>query len=200
MSEIPREDFQALIDVHMWGTYNVVRPAFPLMRQQGYGRIVLTSSISGIYGVPRVANYAVAKTGMIGLCNVLALEGAADGVKCNVIVPGSITRMAAAYDTSQYPKTMAPEMVAPAVGWLAHEACSITGEMLASIAGRIAKVFIAESPGVYRDDWTIGEVGEQIEAIRDARNPVVFPIVPSGQSDHIRYSFEMARAGEREKA
>ena len=76
------------------GAFHVVRPAFPLMCKAGYGRIVLTSSIGGLYGNHRVANYGVAKAGMIGLSNVVALEGAAEGVKCNIIVPGAVTRMA----------------------------------------------------------------------------------------------------------
>ena len=195
MKELSHEDFAAVLDVHLWGTFNVVRPAFPLMCKVGYGRIVLTSSISGLYANLRgVANYAVAKTSMIGLCNVLALEGAAEGVKCNVIAPGSVTRMAGAVDKTDYPDTMGPEMVAPAVGWMCHESCSITGEILTSIAGRIAKMFIAETPGVYRYRWTIEEVSEQMEAIRDAAAPVIFPSVPSGITDHIRYSIEMNRS------
>jgi NAD(P)-dependent dehydrogenase (short-subunit alcohol dehydrogenase family) len=197
MKEISHEDFAAVLDVHLWGAFNVVRPAFPLMCKERYGRIVLTSSISGLYANLRgVANYAMSKTSMIGLCNALALEGAPDGVKCNIIAPGSVTRMAGAVDQTNYPDTMGPEMVAPAVGWLCHESCSITGEILTSIAGRIAKMFIAESPGVYSRSWTIDQVGEQIDAIRKADAPVAFATVPSGCADHIRYSIEMgARVG-----
>lgn len=192
MKDISREDFEALINVHLWGTYNVVRPAFPIMCKAGYGRIVLTSSISGIYGNLRgVVGYAVAKTSMIGLCNVLALEGAAEGVKCNIILPASVTRMGARVDTSQYPRPMPPEMIPPVVGWLAHESCSVTGEMLISIAGRVARAFIAESPGVHRDEWTMEDVAEHIEAIRKADPPVVFEPVPDGMSEHIRYSFDL---------
>lgn len=195
MKEMSREDFASVLDVHLWGAFNVVQPAFGTMCKAGYGRIVLTSSISGLYANLRgVANYAVAKTSMIGLCNVLALEGAADGVKCNIIAPGSVTRMAGAVDQTNYPDTMGPEMVAPAVAWLCHESCSITGEMLTSIAGRIAKMFLAETPGVYRRHWTVEEVGEQMGAIRDSSSPVVFPPVPSGIADHIRYSIEMGRS------
>lgn len=194
MQEITREDFAAVLDVHLWGTFNVVRPAFPLMCKAGYGRIVLTSSISGLYANTRgVVNYAMSKTSMVGLCNVLALEGAAQGVKCNVIAPGSVTRMGGGVDQTDYPDTMGPEMVAPVVAWMSHESCSITGEILASIAGRIAKLFLAESPGVYRKRWTVEEVGEQIEAIRDARAPLVFPPVPNGITEHIRYSIALGR-------
>jgi NAD(P)-dependent dehydrogenase (short-subunit alcohol dehydrogenase family) len=185
------EDFDAVLDVHLRGAFHVVRPAFPAMRAAGYGRVVLTSSIGGLYGSPTVANYAVAKAGMIGLSNVVALEGAADGVKCNVIVPAALTRMAEGLDTSAYPP-MRPELAAPAVGWLAHESCSITGEMLVSIAGRVARAFVAETPGVYRPSWTIEQVGEDIAAIRDTADPWVLSAVPSGQADHITRSFAMA--------
>jgi NAD(P)-dependent dehydrogenase (short-subunit alcohol dehydrogenase family) len=191
LEELSYKDFDAVLDVHLRGAFHVVRPAFPVMCGAGYGRIVLTSSIGGLYGNHDVANYAAAKAGVIGLSNVVALEGAANGVKCNVIVPGAVTRMAAGLDTSAYPP-MDPELVSPAVGWLAHESCSVTGEILAAIAGRIAKVVIAETPGVYRPSWTIEQVGEQIDAIGDASNPVVFPVVPAGHADHVGYSFGMA--------
>jgi len=192
LKEMTYEDFDAVLDVHLRGAFHVVRPAFPLMCKAGYGRIVLTSSIGGLYGNHHVANYGVSKAGMIGLSNVVALEGAAEGVKCNVIVPGAVTRMAEGIDVSVYPP-MGPELVAPVAGWLAHESCSITGEMLISIAGRVAKAFIAETSGVYRPSWSIEQVGEQIDAIRNTDAPCIFPVVPSGHIDHIRYSFEMAK-------
>ena len=88
---------------------------------------------------------------------------------------------------------MQPELVAPTVAWLAHESCSITGEMLISIAGRVAKAVIAETPGVYRKAWTIEEVAEQMPAIRRTDTLKIFPAVPSGHIDHIGYSFEMAK-------
>jgi NAD(P)-dependent dehydrogenase (short-subunit alcohol dehydrogenase family) len=194
LEEITYEDFEAVLDVHLRGAFHVVRPAFPIMCKAGYGRMVLTSSINGIYGNPKTVNYSVAKAGTIGLSNVVALEGAAKGVKSNVILPGAVTRLAAGLDTSAYPP-MTPDLVAPVVGWLAHESCSITGEMLASVAGRVARAFVAETSGVYRATWTIEQVAEAIDAIRNTHHPVVFPPAPSGHLDHLRYSFEMAKAG-----
>ena len=187
-------DFDAVLDVHLRGAFHVVRPAFPVMCDAGYGRIVLTSSIGGLYGNFEVANYAAAKAGVIGLSNVAALEGAASGVRCNVVVPAAVTRMAEGIDTSGYPP-MQPELVAPVVGWLAHESCSVTGEVLIALAGRVARAVVAESPGVYQPRWTIGEVGERIAEIRDIGAPVIFPVVPDGHADHIRYSFGLAHAG-----
>ncbi|MEU4708284.1 SDR family NAD(P)-dependent oxidoreductase [Nocardia salmonicida] len=194
LSEMTYEDFDAVLDVHLRGAFHVVRPAFPLMCAAGYGRVVLTSSIGGLYGNHRVANYGAAKAGLIGLSNVVALEGADHGVRCNVIVPAALTRLAEGIDTSAYPP-MDPELAAPVVGWLAHESCSITGEMLVSIAGRVARAFIAETPGVYQPSWSIEEVGARMDAIRAAENPWILPVVPSGHLDHITKSFATAMEG-----
>jgi NAD(P)-dependent dehydrogenase (short-subunit alcohol dehydrogenase family) len=191
LTQMSYDDFEAVVDVHLRGAFHVVRPAFPHMCDAGYGRIVLTSSIGGLYGNREVANYAVAKAGVIGLSNVAAIEGDEYGVKSNVIVPAAVTRMAEGIDTSAYPP-MGADLVAPAVGWLAHESCSVTGEILIALAGRVARAVVAESPGVYRPSWSIAAVGEYIAAIQDVSAPVVFPVVPDGHGDHIRYSFGMA--------
>lgn len=192
LKEMTPEDFNAVLDVHLRGAFHVLQPAFINMCKGGYGRIVLTSSIGGLYGNHRQANYGAAKAGIMGLANVAALEGAAAGVKCNVIVPAAVTRMAEGLDTSAYPP-MSPEMVAPVVAWLAHESCSISGEMLISIAGRVARAFIAESRGVYRPAWSIEDVAAQMDAIRNTDAP--FIAAGEAHVDHIRYSFEMAVKG-----
>ena len=194
LKDMSYEDFDAVLDVHLRGAFHVVRPAFPLMCDKRYGRIVLTSSIGGLYGNHQVANYCTSKAGLIGLSNAVALEGNAEGVKCNVIIPAAVTRLAQGRDTSAYPP-MQPELVAPTVAWLAHESCSVTGEMLISIAGRVARAVIAETPGVYRPSWTIEEVAEQMPAIRNTDSLKLFPAVPSGHIDHIGYSFGMAKKG-----
>lgn len=194
MKEISYEDFEAVLDVHLRGAFHVVRPAFPLMCEAGYGRIILTSSIGGLYGNKNVVNYGVSKAGMIGLSNVVALEGAAEGVKCNLIVPGAVTRMAEGVDTSFYPP-MGPELVAPVVGWLAHESCPVSGEMLVSIAGRVARAFIGESEGIYRRSWSIEDVAQNRDAIFDIESPWVLPVLPSAHIDHIVKSCDMAKAG-----
>jgi NAD(P)-dependent dehydrogenase (short-subunit alcohol dehydrogenase family) len=190
------EQFDAVLDVHLRGAFFVVQPAFAHMCDAGYGRIVLTSSIAGLYGEPTVLNYSVAKAGMIGLCNALALDGADKGVKCNSILPSAVTRMAEGRDTSTYPP-LGPELVAPAVGWLVHESCTVSGEMLIALAGRMARAYVVETPGVFRDKWTIEQVAAEIEEIRHGGEPLVLPVVPSGFNDHLKYSFAMARAGHR---
>lgn len=192
MQALSQEDFDAVLDVHLRGAFHVARAAFPHMCKARYGRIILTSSIGGLYGNRDCVNYGMSKSGMIGLNNVLALEGEAEGIKSNIIVPGAVTRMAEGLDISQYPP-MGPELVSPVVAWLAHESCSVTGEMLVSIAGRVARAFIAESKGVYQPSWTPEDVGARIDAIMDSQDPLVFGL--EGHVDHIRYSFGRAVAG-----
>jgi NAD(P)-dependent dehydrogenase (short-subunit alcohol dehydrogenase family) len=128
---------------------------------------------------------------VIGLSNVAAIEGAAHGVKSNVIVPAAVTRMAQGIDTSAYPP-MGPELVAPTVGWLAHETCSVTGEIFVALAGRVATAVLTETRGVHRPSWSVEDVAGNLDAIRDRSHPVEFPVVPDGHNAHIRYSFEMA--------
>jgi NAD(P)-dependent dehydrogenase (short-subunit alcohol dehydrogenase family) len=198
LQEISQEDFEAVVDVHLMGAFHTVRPAFPLMCKAGYGRIVLTSSIGGLYGTHNVVNYGVSKAGIVGLNNIVAIEGAACGVKSNIILPGAVTRMAEGLDTSQYP-AMGPELVAPVVGWLAHESCSISGEMLVSVAGRVARALVAETEGVYRPTWSIDTVADEIDAIRDPTKLWTLHPVPSGFADHLQRSFEMARKGTTEQ-
>ena len=190
--EISYEDFKSVVDVHLMGAFHVVKAAFPHMCDAGFGRIVLTSSIGGIYGNNRCVNYGMSKSGMIGLSNIAALEGEEYNVKCNVIVPSAVTRMAEGIDISQYPP-MGPELVAPVVGWLSHEDCPVTGEMIASIAGRISRVFIAETKGVYQPSWTIDEVAAASDAFHDKSEVLDFGL--HGHVDHIGYSFKMATEG-----
>jgi NAD(P)-dependent dehydrogenase (short-subunit alcohol dehydrogenase family) len=194
LQELSYEDFETVLDVHLRGAFHVVRPAFPLMCKARYGRFVLTSSINGLYGNANVVNYSVAKGGIIALSNVAAIEGAPFNIKSNCILPGAVTRMAEGLDTSAYPP-MTPEMVAPVVGWLCHEACSISGELISSMAGRVSRAYIAESPGAYRASWSVEQVGEELATIRDTQQPLIFPVVPTGHLDHLRYGFTMAKAG-----
>ena len=192
LSEMSYADFEAVLDVHLRGGFHVLREAFPLMLDQGYGRIVMTSSINGLYGKANAANYATAKAGLIGLSHTAAIEGLARNVRSNVIVPAAVTRMSEGIDTSQFPP-MDPDMVAPAVAWLCHETCEMTGEMLVSMGGRVARAWLSESPGVFRKDWTIEDMAAQMPAIRDQSAPVTFPPTPDGQLDHLLYGFAMAR-------
>jgi len=195
--DISYEDFTAVVDVHLMGAFHMVKAAHPAMCDAGYGRIVLTSSIGGIYGNERCVNYGTSKSGMIGLSNIAALEGAPFGVTSNIILPSAVTRMAEGLDVSRYPP-MEPQLVAPAVAWLVHEDCSLSGEMIAAIGGRIARVYIAEARGVYRPEWTIEDVAGACTHILDTQDSLRFGL--HGHAEHIGYSFAMARAGTPEPA
>jgi NAD(P)-dependent dehydrogenase (short-subunit alcohol dehydrogenase family) len=194
LSEISYEDFESVLSVHLRGAFHMVREAFPAMAARNYGRIILTGSINGLYGKANNASYSLCKAGFMGLSNTAAIEGAASGIKSNVIIPAAVTRMSAGIDTSKFPP-MEPEMVAPAVAWLAHEGCSISGEMLVAMGGRVARAFIAESEGVYRPEWSIEDVAQDIDAIRAAEKPLVFAPVPQGELDHLLFGFGMAKGG-----
>ncbi len=194
LSELSYEDFESVLSVHLRGAFNMVRETFPLMAAQQYGRIVLTGSINGLYGKANNVNYAVSKAGMMALSNTAAIEGKDVNVKSNLIIPAAVTRMSEGIDTSKFPP-MEPEMVAPAVAWMCHETCSITGEMLVAMGGRVARAFIAESPGVYHPSWSIEQVAQEIDAIRAAPEPLVFAPAPQGELDHLLYGFGMIGKG-----
>ncbi len=192
LAEMSADDWQAVIDVHLNGAFHITRPAFAAMLTQGYGRIVYTSSVNGIYSNRNVANYSAAKGGMIALANTAAIEGFAANVKANCILPAAVTRMSEGIDTSQFPP-MTPEMVAPLVAYLCHESCEVTGEMLISAAGRMARAWVAESAGLYQPEWSIEDVAANIAAIRDMSTPLHFTPAPQGHLDHLLYSFGMAK-------
>lgn len=192
--EISYEAFRSLVDVHLLGGFHVTRPAFPHMCKAGYGRVVLTGSIGGLYTMPQTVGYAVSKSGMIGLNNVIAIEGKDAGVKSNIILPGATTRMAEGLDTSHYPP-MGPELVAPVVGYLAHQDCAVSGELLVAMAGRVARAFISETPGIYRPQWTIDSVADNLDAIRAMDDLWSLHPLDDAFGQHIGKSFEMVAKG-----
>ena len=192
IAELSLDDFNAVLDVHLKGGFYLVRAAFPHMAAAKYGRVVLTSSCSGLYGSQTTVNYGMSKAGLMGLNNVTALEGGEHGIKSNTIVPAAVTRMADGLDTSAYPP-MDPELVAPMVAWLAHEDCAVSGEHYIAAAGRMARAFTTETKGVFRPEWSIDDVAAQIDGIRDPEGERwTFPPYPSGMMDHLGQSFAWA--------
>lgn len=194
LTEMSYEDFESVLSVHLRGAFHVVREAFPHMVAQQYGRIILTGSINGLYGKANNANYATCKAGAIGLSHTAAVEGAPHNIKSNVIIPAAVTRMSEGIDTSKFPP-MEPDMVAPAVAWLAHQDCSISGEMLVAMGGRMARAYLSESAGLYRPSWSVEDVAANIDAIRDPAKAVTFPPVPNGELEHLKFGFGMIAAG-----
>ncbi|BFM07107.1 SDR family NAD(P)-dependent oxidoreductase [Halioxenophilus aromaticivorans] len=188
--DLSLEDFNSVLDVHLKGAFHMVKSVFPTMIDSAYGRIILTASISGLYGLATSVNYGVAKAGMIGLNNVVALEGAEHNIKSNIILPGAVTRMSEGIDTSQFPP-MPPELVAPVVGYLAHQECAISGELLVSMAGRVARAMIAETQGVFQKDWTIEQVAQRLGDIRNTEDLWLLAPCEDGFNQHMIKSFAM---------
>ena len=191
IAELSIEDFNAVIDVHFKGGFYLAKAAFPHMAAAKYGRVVLTSSCSGLYGSQTTVNYGMSKAGLMGLNNVLALEGDAHGIRSNTILPAAVTRMADGLDTSSYPP-LDPELVAPMVAWLAHVDCPVSGEHFIAGGGRMARAWTIESKGVWQADWTVEDVAAQADTIRNSAEQWIFPPLPSGMMDHLGKTFAWA--------
>jgi NAD(P)-dependent dehydrogenase (short-subunit alcohol dehydrogenase family) len=155
------ELFDAVLDVHLKGSVHVTRAAWAHFREQEFGRVILTSSASGLFGNPGQANYAAAKSAMIGLMNVLVFEGAKYNINVNLIAPVAETQMTS-HVIGKLSGFVGPQLVAPVVAYLAHASCETSGHMYSVGGGRVARVFIGLSHG-----W--GEPGRafSIEDVRD---------------------------------
>ncbi len=125
--KMTRDDWDLIRRVHLDGAFAVTQAAWPHMRDQGYGRIIFTSSAAGIYGNFGQANYAAAKLGLVGLAQTLALEGAKKNVRVNAIAPIAGSRLTETVLPKEVVDALKPEYVAPLVAWLCHESCEETG-------------------------------------------------------------------------
>lgn len=146
------DDWDLLIDVHLNGTAYVTHAAWPIMYEKNYGRIVFTSSGSGIFGNFGQANYGAAKMGMLGLMNVLALEGASHNVKVNTLAPAAATRLTNTVpgrdeDLDNPDPTRAPDLVTPAVLFMCREDAP-TGKVLSAGGGRFSTCAVFRNTGV----------------------------------------------------
>jgi NAD(P)-dependent dehydrogenase (short-subunit alcohol dehydrogenase family) len=141
------DDFEAVVDVHLLGNTYVTKAAFPLMRDKAYGRIVLTSSTSGLFGNYGQTNYGAAKMGVVGLMNCLRLEGAKYNIRVNTIAPAAATRMTEGLLPPEAVAAMQPELVAPATVYLVSEDAP-SGHILFAAAGYFARVAVLQSRGV----------------------------------------------------
>jgi len=158
------EDFFAVLNVHLVGTIRVCHAAYPLMREQGYGRIVTTTSAAGLFGNFGQTSYAAAKMGIVGFTKALALEGFKRGVLANVVAPFAATRMTEELMPQIAPK-IPPRLVSPAVAYLCHRSLEKTGQIISAGGGRFARVAVGAAPGVFTDDPTPDFVAENFDAL-----------------------------------
>ena len=153
--ELSADDWRRMLNVHLDGSFYVSQPAFRVMKAQRYGRFVFITSSAGIFGQPLAAHYAAAKAGLLGLTNVIAIEGAEHGVLANTVLPFGYSRMV--YETvpdpeqllaeSAFLRAIEPELVVPMVVFLASRACNLTHQSYSVGAGRYARVFVGLAEG-----------------------------------------------------
>lgn len=162
----------AVIDVHLKWAFNVARPAFVVMRERGYGRIVNTSSAAGIFGNFGQTNYSAAKMGL-GFTRTLAQEGAKHNIHSNVVALAARTRMTEEL-LDKLADCLDPALVSPTVAWLCHEDCDVNGEIFSVGDGRVARVIIGVTRGWFSGEQQIEQVRDHFAAICDHAAPV-FP-------------------------
>lgn len=153
------EEWRRMLSVHLDGGFYVSQPAFRVMKAQGYGRFVFIASSAGLFGQLQAAHYAAAKAGLVGLTNVIAIEGAEHGILANTVLPFGYSRMVT--DTvagrEQIPEELAfldaikPELVVPLVVFLASRACEFSHHNYSACAGRFARVFVGLGGGWIAD-------------------------------------------------
>ena len=156
--QLTAEDWRRMLQVHLDGGFYLSQPAYKVMAKQRYGRFVFISSSAGNFGQPMEAHYAAAKTGLVGLSNVIAIEGAAHGICSNTVLPTGFSRMVTEtvgdekfLAESGFMRAIRPELVVPLVVFLASRACDFTHRNYSACAGRYARVFTGLGDGWLAD-------------------------------------------------
>jgi NAD(P)-dependent dehydrogenase (short-subunit alcohol dehydrogenase family) len=175
LPEVDADNLERHLAVHLMGSFNTMRAAWPHFVEQGYGRVVLTTS-SGVFGLPNNLSYAAAKGGTIGLARSAKLAGEPHNIKVNLIAPAAMTRMGGGPEeepTEAVPGQpyMPSDAVAPMVAYLAHESCPVNGEIYTAGAGRFARLFIASTEGYVHQGGpaTIEDVAGNWDAVNDEK-------------------------------
>jgi NAD(P)-dependent dehydrogenase (short-subunit alcohol dehydrogenase family) len=155
--KISESEWDSVVGVHLKGAYCVTRPAFIKMKEQGFGRIVFTTSGAGLYGNFGQANYAAAKTGLIGLMNVLKIEGAKNNILSNTIAPVAASRLTEDVLPPEMFEKLKPEFIVPLVLFLASEDCQDSGMIFNCAAGWYSRTAVVCASGT-----TIGDGSREI--------------------------------------
>jgi NAD(P)-dependent dehydrogenase (short-subunit alcohol dehydrogenase family) len=169
------DDFLFVLQVHLMGSVYVTHAAWPIMRAKAYGRVVLTSSSSGLYGNFGQTNYSAAKLALVGFMNTLRLEGQKYNIMVNSLAPVAGTRMTEDLMPPELVARMKPDLVSPMVGYLCSEQCSRTGEIWAAGVGYFSRVEMREGPGVrVAGQPTIEDVASNIDKIADLTSSTAY--------------------------
>ncbi len=182
-ANIETAEIEAVLDVHLRGAFYVSQPAFRVMKDNGYGRLVFTSSNAGLFGNFGQANYGAAKAGLVGLANVLAIEGMKYNIKSNVIAPVARTRMTADI-LGPFAEMVDPNQVTPMVVYLCSESNEHTHEIFTAGGGRFGRIFIGTNEGWFAGQGavpSVEELSEHLEEIRDINEH----IIPSSINDEL---------------
>jgi len=175
--KMQEKDWDLIYRVHLKGSYSVTKAAWNHMREQGYGRIIMTSSAAGIYGNFGQANYSSAKLGLLGLAKSLALEGEKRNVFVNTIAPMAGSRMTETVMSQEILKELKPEYVAPLVAYLCHDSCTENGQLFEVGAGWISKLRWERTQGLFLGDnispETIAKNWNQVTDWTDASHPTL---------------------------
>lgn len=169
-ANMSEEELTLILDVHLKGTFFVSQPAFKVMKEKNYGRIVNVASPSGLFGNFGQSNYGAAKMGIVGLTNVLAIEGAKYNIKVNVIAPTAYTRMTEALLPEDVGKLFSAELVTPMVVYLASESCEPSHEIFGVAAGRFARIGIITHNGYVNTNASAEDIANNIEEIRTIKD------------------------------
>jgi NAD(P)-dependent dehydrogenase (short-subunit alcohol dehydrogenase family) len=146
--KMPFENWDAVLKVHLYGGYNVIRAAWPHFREQSYGRVVVATSTSGLFGNFGQANYSAAKLGLVGLINTLAQEGAKYSIKANAMAPIAATRMTQDILPPEVFEKLTPEYVAPVVAYLCSEEVPDTASIFIVGGGKVQRAALFQNEGV----------------------------------------------------
>lgn len=166
------EAWDSVLKVHLYGGYNVIRAAWPHFREQGFGRVVVATSTSGLFGNFGQANYSAAKLGLVGLINTLAQEGAKYNIKANALAPIAATRMTEDILPPEVFKKLTPEYVAPVVAYLCTEEVPDSGSIFIVGGGKVQRTALFQNKGVTFDHVpTVDEVAEHWSTIDDLSSP-----------------------------
>jgi NAD(P)-dependent dehydrogenase (short-subunit alcohol dehydrogenase family) len=179
-------EFRDVLDVHVLGAYHVTQAAWPHLKDQGYGRIVNTTSPAGLFGNFGQANYATAKMGLVGLTRTLAIEGRKAGISVNVLAPLAASRMTETILPAEVLAKLDPGFVAPLVAYLCSEACQTTGAVFTAGGGHVARVGVVQGAGVtFGDELTVDELAGRWAEVMDLGGGHEFEGGAAEQGDHV---------------